>query len=388
MSFAEDAGYIPTTIPELMALVREGVNEQFGTDYDADSFLGTNFYKFFYALVQQLQLQEVKTSEIVLTLQQYFETTNEVITRPNTTHPGILDALEGASFIASTKKPIEADAGKLYVCLDLSKGDRAEGTATITSYANLVSGTDDSITVGATVFTAQAGAATPGDATFQAATSNAATALSLANQINSHATAGELVRASVVAAVVTIRAKAGGTAGNAIALAYTDNDTNVGATVSGAFLAGGTDNEDYDADKLEACTILKDSVVAGVVTMGTETETIALSNDQSFDWKFYLPDRIPVKLRLTIDVSDNNQFSILTDAEVAALLLENLTARYRLGLNFEPQRYFSILDAPWAASVLLEYSEDGGGTYASTVSALEFDELYDFALEDISIVNT
>lgn len=121
----------------------------------------------------------------------------------------------------------------------------ARGVVTITSYANLVSGTDDSITVGATLFTAQAGAATPGDATFRAATDNATTAASLVTQINAHATAGALVVASRAGAVVTLTAKLNTTAGNAIALAYTDNDSNVGATVDGAFLSGGAEDADY-----------------------------------------------------------------------------------------------------------------------------------------------
>lgn len=124
----------------------------------------------------------------------------------------------------------------------------ARGEITITSYANLVSGTDDSVTVGATVFTAQAGAVTPGDATFQAATSNAATALSLKNQINAHATAGALVMASIDpgdSANVIITAKSNSTSGDTIALAYTDNDTNVGATVSGATLTDSDDSPDY-----------------------------------------------------------------------------------------------------------------------------------------------
>ena len=107
----------------------------------------------------------------------------------------------------------------------------ARGIITITSYANLVSGTDDAIAVGATSFVAQAGAATPGQATFQAATDNDTTAASLAAQINAHATAGALVEATAVAAVVTITAKSNSTAGDTIALSYTDNDTNIGATV-------------------------------------------------------------------------------------------------------------------------------------------------------------
>jgi hypothetical protein len=219
--------------------------------------------------VQRLQENEVKTSEIVLKLQQYFEITNEEITRPNTTHPGLFDYFEAAGFLVSSKKPEAADAGKLYVCVDLT-------------------GLED----------------------------------------------------------------------------------------------------DYGAKKIQVCTILKDCVVAGVVTQGTETEAIGLSNDQSFDYKFSLPDRIPVELRLTIVQSDNNQVSILSDEDVAELLLSNVTARYRLGLNFEPQRYFSIVDAPWAASVLLEWTDDSGANWHSTISTLDFDELYEFDLGDIDIINT
>jgi hypothetical protein len=115
---------------------------------------------------------------------------------------------------------------------------RSTGVITVTNVANLVSGTDDSVTVGATVFTAQAGAATPGDATFQASGTTTDTALSLATQINAHATASTLVHAVAAAAVVTLYSKIEGAAtGHDVAVAYTDNDTNVGITLSG--LSGG-----------------------------------------------------------------------------------------------------------------------------------------------------
>lgn len=141
--------------------------------------------------------------------------------------------------LSDTKKTSVVRTGeRVPLVLELKK---ASGNATITNYANLVSGTDDVITVAGVAFTAQAGAATPGDATFRAATSNDATATSLAAQINAHAVAGAAVKAVAAAAVVNIYAKAGGAAGNSIALAYTDNDTNVGATVSGAALTGGSD---------------------------------------------------------------------------------------------------------------------------------------------------
>lgn len=118
---------------------------------------------------------------------------------------------------------------------------RASGIVTITNFANLVSGTDDALAVAGVSFVAQAGAATPGAATFQAATSNDATATSLAAQINAHATANLVVFAVANAAVVSIYSVVdgiGGTGtGNDIAVAYTDNDANVGLTLSG--LSGG-----------------------------------------------------------------------------------------------------------------------------------------------------
>ncbi len=130
----------------------------------------------------------------------------------------------------------ESDFYTILISSDFDKDDitetKATGIITISSYANLVSGTDDVITVAGTTFTAQTGAAVLGAGTFQAATSNDATATSLAAQINGHATVGALVTATVLGAVVTLTAKGDGSEGN-ITLTYTDNDTNVGAVLSG-----------------------------------------------------------------------------------------------------------------------------------------------------------
>lgn len=124
----------------------------------------------------------------------------------------------------------------------------ARGAIEITDYAALISGTDDSVTVGATVFTAQTGAVTLGQTTFRANGTNAATATSLAAQINAHATASTLVVASIDpdnSANVIITAKSNTTSGDTIALAYTENDSNIGATVSGATLDDSDDDADY-----------------------------------------------------------------------------------------------------------------------------------------------
>lgn len=149
--------------------------------------------------------------------------------------------LDLADFLAA--EPALNKFFTILISSDFDKDDvtatQASGNITITSYANLVSGTDDSVAVAGVSFTAQTGAATLGAGTFQAATSNDATAASLAAQINAHATTSALVLATVLTNVVTITAIVAGSDGNAIALGYTDNDTNVGATKSGTLLTGG-----------------------------------------------------------------------------------------------------------------------------------------------------
>lgn len=154
----------------------------------------------------------------------------------------LADDLDLADFLEGH----ESDFFTLLISSDFDsddvEADQAEGAFTVSSYANLVSGTPDTVTVAGVAFTAQSGAATLGTATFRAATSNDATATSLAAQINAHATTSALVVATAQGAVVTVQAKLAGSAGNDITASYTDNDTNVGgswAGLSGGKLAGG-----------------------------------------------------------------------------------------------------------------------------------------------------
>lgn len=107
------------------------------------------------------------------------------------------------------------------------------GTITISSYANLVSTSGDVIQVAGVDFTAQSSSVTLGQATFQAASSNNATATSLAAQINAHATAGAKVYAQAASAVVHLVSIEDNP--SAPTLTYTDSSpTTVGASVSGS----------------------------------------------------------------------------------------------------------------------------------------------------------
>lgn len=184
--------------------------------------------------------------------------------------------------LSDTKKTAVCASGlKVPVLLERQP---ARGIVTITDYAALVDGTDDTITVGATAFTAQAGAATPGDATFQAATSNEDTAISLAAQINAHATAGALVEATVVGAIVTLTAKSNSTSGDTIALSYEQLGSGEGATVSGATLTDSDDSADWvvlgakvyfsdttgKADDPNSASTISDAVYASGVLTGID----------------------------------------------------------------------------------------------------------------------
>ncbi len=115
----------------------------------------------------------------------------------------------------------------------------ARGVVTITSYANLVATTPDTLKVGATTFTAQSSAVSHGGATFRAATGNTETAASLADQINNHAVAGALFIATSALGVVTITAKNNATDGATIDLVYTDNHSDIGLTVDAITFTGG-----------------------------------------------------------------------------------------------------------------------------------------------------
>lgn len=274
MGFASESGYTPVSIETIMSAIKDGVNSEFGTSYTDESFVGTNFYKFFYALAQRMQENEVRASEIFSYLQQYFEVTNERIQRPVATSPGLVEAFGAYTsdlfpdgIVASVKPMVVGDAGKVNVCVDVDETD-----------------------------------------------------------------------------------------------------------------------DDYADMKLEIATILKDSVAHGAVTQGAEVQSIVLSNGQAFDYKYHLPNRIDVLLRLTTTLSDNNQVVIDTPENVKQKLIDNIEAKYRLGRDFEPQRYFTTADAPWTSQVLLEWSDDAGATWESGIYEADFNDLFDVKLENITLV--
>lgn len=221
----------------------------------------------------------------------------------------------------------------------------------------------------------------------------------LSEAVNAHTTISDIVHATYIGNVVTVTARNSGTVGNFIQ--FTDQDTTI--TSSGAgYLAGATGDSDagivavcvdvdnaatnYAAQRLEINTFLKDFIAAGMVFDGTEEDAITLTNGQEFYFSFHLPAYIPVILRITLTSSDNQDLVIPSDEAIRQIVFDNTNARYRLGWDFEPQRYFTQTDAPWAATIKLEWSSNSGANWYSSVFEAEFDDLYTFALEDITVL--
>jgi hypothetical protein len=120
---------------------------------------------------------------------------------------------------------------------DFNKDDiianQAQGVFTVSDYTHFTQSGIDTITINGVVLTAQDGAVVAGEPTFRAATSNNATATSIVAQINAHPTLKNVVIASTINNVITVKAKDAGSAGNLITAVYTNNGGTAGGAWSG-----------------------------------------------------------------------------------------------------------------------------------------------------------
>lgn len=271
MSFELEAGYAPTSFASLMDTLRTTINAQLGTSYTTESFVGSNFYKYFYGPVQKIAAGEIKTAEIFAKVKEYIATTNLRIQRPSTSLPGLIDSFAARGWVASVRKNAPEEAGYCGICVEVDEGA-----------------------------------------------------------------------------------------------------------------------DDYAEQRLAICEFLRGFVAAGMIFDGTEEELLTLTNGQEFPFSFHLPDKTPILLRLTLTSSDNQDAVIPSDVEIRQTVFDNINARYRLGWDFEPQRYYTQVDAPWAATITLEYTETTidpqPEDWESAVIEAEFDDLLTFDLEDIQVL--
>lgn len=152
----------------------------------------------------------------------------------------------------------------------------ASGTVTAATALAL-----DTVTVQGVVLTAVSGTPVAGGTTFDISGSDTATATSLAAAINANPTLAYYVTATSSAAIVTIRALASGTGGNALTLA-TSNNTRLAK--SGTVLAGGAavvNNQfDYKGSNTQTAAALaaaiNASTTAAVKSIVTATSALGV----------------------------------------------------------------------------------------------------------------
>lgn len=160
-----------------------------------------------------------------------------------------------------------------------------------------------------------------------------------------------------------------------------NDDTNCGTIYMSVNLdeSGNTENEQKIGQ------ILSENTSAGTAFVGTKSVDIALSNGQAFTYKWELANLIPAQIKITFTLSDV-ETGILTEQEVKDKFIEMVTASYRLGNNFEPQRFCNVNIYPFASECLLEYSLDSGSTWLTDVYVSNYDDKLTFDPDDI-IVN-
>ncbi|WP_424244958.1 hypothetical protein Dip510_000066 [Elusimicrobium posterum] len=269
MPYYNDSGFIPATFDDAMQLIMEGVNEKFKTSYTYDTFQGTNFYKFFYSLVQNGIETENIFAEIYAKYQDYIRTTNEKIAIPKTPVEGLIKTFKDVLGITLSVKQQDADnAGTLAVCAQLKEED-----------------------------------------------------------------------------------------------------------------------EDYASKKIKVLNALKDYTVAGLYYEGDQRGEAALSNGQFFEYGFYLPVYHPAQLRLEITNSRNTNLLVDSDEDIKEKVLANIKNLYGLGVDFNPERYFTVeRDAPYAGKVVLKYKTPDMTEFSTDLFKASYRDLFEFDKEDIEIV--
>lgn len=146
-------------------------------------------------------------------------------------------------------------------------------------------------------------------------------------------------------------------------------------------------NYSYLVDRIG--DIMLDNISAGTVSNGSISVNKQLENGQVETFNFELPTKTAILLKLTLQISRNNDQYIPTDNEAKEILLNNLNEYYKLGNDFEPEKYAEInRDFPCCSEVILEYSLDSGTTWTDAVAQLSYNTKYTVNAGDITIVRT
>lgn len=120
MSYNVHNGYAPRNYDEILETCISIVNEQFGYDYTPQTFVGTNLWKYIYAIIQEIMTVENNIAELSAKLQDYIRTQNEALIIPRSSPDGITEILKDELGLEASVKPTESeDAGYIYMAVDV-----------------------------------------------------------------------------------------------------------------------------------------------------------------------------------------------------------------------------------------------------------------------------
>ena len=121
MTYSIINGYSPRSYETILSACVEIVNDEFGTNYTTQSFVGTNLWKFLYTTIQGLMTVENNIAELSVKMQDYIRTQNEELIIPRSSVDGIMQATEEELGLVSSIKPVEQeeDAGYIYLAVDV-----------------------------------------------------------------------------------------------------------------------------------------------------------------------------------------------------------------------------------------------------------------------------
>lgn len=121
MSFDVINGFEKQSFDDILAILTDAINQQFGTDYTTDTIVGSNHFKFFYGGLQLRMECDNKIAELGNKVIDYIRTINESISQPISSPDGTIRYFKENLGLDVSLKPITdpTEAGKPAICVDI-----------------------------------------------------------------------------------------------------------------------------------------------------------------------------------------------------------------------------------------------------------------------------
>lgn len=121
MSFDVTNGFEKQSFDDILQILTDAINQQFNTDYTADTIVGSNHFKFFYGGLQLRMECDNKIEELGNKIVDYIRTINESISQPVSSPDGIIRYFRENLGLVVSLKPITqaSEAGKPAICVDI-----------------------------------------------------------------------------------------------------------------------------------------------------------------------------------------------------------------------------------------------------------------------------